>query len=221
VKTVDVMRQQYKALQDKAGSGKILTQTELRTMARLEADLADLADEELVFRRAEEVAEYSGYAVRTVRLATRKGELQRQPDKTWLQADVDAWLDAKGRRPAGSKAACPEQMPLPGSGDKQEWDRAEEEIRYRHFRATREKLLVERLQGELIPREDVYREFTRRAHEYKTSLMLLSRQISHKIAAESGVESARIAAIIDDAVVGLLREITRPIEIEVNEAARI
>jgi hypothetical protein len=103
----------------------------------------------------------------------------------------------------------------------EEWDRAEEEIRYRHYRATREKLLVERLQGELIPREDVYREFTRRAHEYKTSLMLLSRQISHKIAAEAGVESARIAAIIDDAVVGLLREITRPIEIEVNEAARI
>ena len=214
----DTIRQQYKALQEKAASGKILTQSELRTMARLEADIADIADEEIVFASADEVAEYSGYAVRTVQLAVKKGDLARQPDKTFMQADVDAWLAAKGRKPAKNSAKQPEQLSIPDSCQPQ-WDRAEEEIRYRHYRATREKLLVERLQGELIHREDVYREFTRRAHEYKTSLLLLSRQIGHKIAAESGIESTKVTQIIDDAVTALLREITRPIEIEIEAKA--
>ncbi len=218
---MDIRRQQYEALREKAASGKILTATELNALARLEADLEDMAAGDLVFQSAEEVAEYSGYSKRTVWDAVKKGLLIRQDDKTYLQEDVDAWLAARGRKPVAgknrnngktgekeTKTKNPEQACL--------WDRADEEARYRHYRATREKLIVERMQGELIPRDEVQRQFVARAHEYKTSMLLLSRRIAHTIAARTGMDSRDVAAIIDDEVRQLLTAISRPVELEVD-----
>lgn len=207
---MNIRKQQYNALKEKAGSGKILTATELRSLAKLEADLEDMGEDELVFTSADEVAEYSGYAKRTVWDAVKKELLIRQPDKTYLQDDVDTWLAARGRKPKKTKNEAT-------TGDDQDcqWDRAEEEARYRHYRAIREKLLVDRLQGELLPREGVERQFVIRAHEYKTSLLLLSRSIAHLVAAKSGMDSGEVASIIDSEVQNILEAMSRPIEIEV------
>ena len=210
MKKVDLLKKQLDTLRKKVADGEVLSAKELRSYARLEADLADAKQEDVVFRSSADVAEYSGYAKRTVRDAVSKGHLPRQPDKTYLQSDVDTWLAARGKKPK----KCSSDGDSKTSGQQELWDRSKEEANYRHWRAVREKLLVKSLQGELLPRDEVYRLFVTRAHEYKTSLLLLSRRIGHKIAAESGMESTEVNKIIDAEVVDLLSQMARPFDIE-------
>ena len=73
-----------------------------------------------------------------------------------------------------------------------------------------------RLQGELVSFDEVIRQFTNRAHEYKTSLLLLSRRCAHKIAAEAGVQSRVISEILDEEAKLILKSLSRKVELHVD-----
>ncbi|MBU1417379.1 MAG: hypothetical protein KKI15_02720 [Proteobacteria bacterium] len=206
-----ILRQQYDSLKKKAQAGEHLSVKELNSLAKLEADLEDLDADEL-FDTPEQVAEYGGYKPRTVYADVKKGVLIRQDDGTFLQDDVDTWLAAKGRMPAMKDQDKDEQE----DGEKTKWDKAEEEAKYRHYRAIREKLLVEKLKGEQLPKKEVIRQNVNRAHEYKTSLLLFSRAVSHKIAAASGIEAKVISAIIDTEAKNILTAMSRRLDLHVD-----
>ena len=206
-----ILRQQYESLKKKAQAGQHLSVKELNSLAKLEADLEDL-DADEIFDTPEQVAEYGGYKARTVYEDVKKGVLIRQADGTFIQDDVDTWLAAKGRKPAVKGQDNDETA----DGEKTNWDKAEEEAKYRHYRAIREKLLVEKLKGEQLSKKEVLRQQVNRAHEYKTSLLLFSRAVSHKVAAASGIEVKTVSTIIDAEAKNILTAMSRGLDLHVD-----
>ncbi len=209
-----VLLQQQKILKDKAAAGKILSRSELNSLAKIEADLEDFAESSDIFDTPEQVAEYGGYkSGRTVYNDVSKGMLIRQDDGSFLQDDVDIWLSAKGRKPKTLLHQPPGDEETP---ENKIWNKADEDAKYRFWRAKREKILVKRLEGESLPKKEVVRQQVNRAHEYKTSLLLFSRSVSHKIAAELGVEAKAVSLIIDDEAKRILKAMSRRLELNVG-----
>ncbi len=219
---IEIKRQQYETLQLKVQEGKILSKKELLALATLEQDLQAASPADLVFDSIDAVMQYSGYGMRTVYNSIEAGILVRQADGSFLQEDVDAWLEAKGRQP--------QQYGLPGSGsddteysgrDEEDEDMAAknaslalEDAKYRFWRAKRERLLVEKMRGEWIERSEVERANVNRCVEFRRALELLSRKIGHSMAAEFGVESKQVCALIDREARQVLLDMTRPLRIE-------
>lgn len=205
----ETRKKSYDLLVDKVGMGKSLTASELTAMSKFEEELKqsgrDLPDS---FATPAEVADYSGYKSRTIYNAVKQGKLTRLSDGSFLRADVDTYLASKGRLPQVKPDVEEIEDAKPVSGST-----AFEERRYRKARADREELIVARLQGELVAYDEVVRQFTNRAHEYKTSLLLLSRRCAHKIAAVAGVESRIISEILDEEAKLVLKSLSRKVEL--------
>lgn len=205
---MSVLRQQYDMLKQKAESGKVLSVKELASFSKLEKELAGELGSQ-VFEDIKELEKYTGYARQTIYDAVGKGELIRQTDKTFLQDDVDVWLSAKGRKP--------KQLGLETvTSDVDNGDREKAETDYRKYRAEREQLLVEKMRGEMLPKEEVERQWVNRAIEFRTTLLLLSRRVSHKIASETGVDIKVVDEILDKEAVEILKSLTRPLELQVD-----
>jgi hypothetical protein len=205
----DARRQSYDLLIDKVSSGRTLTPIELTAMARLEAEFADSgSDTPDHFVSAKEVAEFSGYALRTVYAAVKAGDLRRLGDDTFAYGDVVAWLETKRRRPVAGGGT--EDGPAP------EFNGTDEDARYRHYRARREKILVDRLEGNLLPRDEVIRQNVRRVHEFKTAIQLLSRRIDYRIAKVCGMEIKDVREIVDQEGTELLKALARKVVLHVD-----
>jgi len=208
---LETRKESYDLLVAKVKSGVSLTPTELSSMARLEAEFADSGmDSPDGFASVKEVADYTGYSTRTVHAAVQSGELKRLSDNSFDFIDVSEWMDKKGRKlmpprsgKEGDELACG-------------YDPRNEEARYRFFRAEREEILVKKLRGELLPRDEVERQNVRRVHEFKTSLLLLSRRIDYRIAAACGMEIADVKEIIDMEGLSLLKTLSRKVTIHVD-----
>jgi len=211
---LETRKQAYELLVAKVRQGRSLTPSELSSMARLEAELVDSGlDTPESFASVKEVAEFSGYSVRTVYAAVQAGELRRLSDESFDFIDVSSWLEGKKRRPVAAAAAEDagvEELP------EGEYRSKDEEAKYRHFRARREEIIVRKLLHELVPIAEVNRQNVRRVHEFKTSLLLLSRSIDYKIAAAVGVESALVREIVDAEVLELLRSLSRKVVLDVD-----
>ena len=200
-------QESYDRLVKKVTEGGTLSPTELTAMTRFEKELESRG---LVasFATPDEVATYTGYSVRTIYSAIKSGKLIRQSDGSFSRADIDDYLASKGRRPVVAGDEDPQDdEPTPGSSA------AREETRYRKARADREELIVGKLRGELLERSEVEHQFTARAHEYKTSLLLLSRRCAHRIAVVAGVDSKVVAGILDEEALLLLKTLSRKLEI--------
>lgn len=219
----EIKQQQYDTLQRKVQEGRILSKKELLALATLEQDLQAAEPGDMVFDGIEAVMQYSGYGKSTVYNSIEAGILVQQSDGSFLQDDVDAWLDAKGRQPA--QVSLPTgQVGQPGKDEdyaEDDEDLAEknaslamEDAKYRFWRAKRERLLVEKMRGEWIERGEVERANVNRCVEFRRALELLSRKIGHSMAAEFGVESKRVCSLIDVEARQILLDMTRPLRIE-------
>lgn len=207
-------RKSYDLLMEKADSGELLSSAEITIMLRFEAELKSSGrDLATVFINLDQVAEYTGYKVRTIYNWVQNGKLARLADNTIERVAVDALLKSKGRLP---------QVPAYNGAEEGEGDlpgplsARQEETRFRKARADREELLVSQLRGEVVEVSEVERQFTMRAHEYKTTLLLLSRRCAHKIAAAAGIESKEVTHILDKEVKELLAKLCRKVRVDVN-----
>lgn len=216
----EIKQQQYQTLQRKVQEGKILSKKELLALASLEEDLQAAEPGDLVFDSIEAVMQYSGYSQRTVYNSIEAGILVRQADGSFLQDDVNAWLEAKGRQPVQFDL-IPTKEEASGQGHEEDEDLAArtaslamEDAKYRFWRAKRERLLVEKMRGEWIERAEVERANVNRCVEFRRALELLSRKIGHSMAAEFGVESRRVCELIDNEARQILLDMTRAIRIE-------
>lgn len=205
-------RKSYDLLVQKVEAGSSLNVSELTAMTRFEEELdrsgMDIPD---TFATPDEVAEYTGYKVRTIYNAVKKGNLARLADSSFSREEVDRYLATKGRLPqvaSWSATGGENEDDMPENGGARY-----EETRYRKARADKEELLVAKLQGKQVDVSEVNRQFTIRAHEYKTSLLLLSRRCAHLIAAAAGVEIGVVADILDSEAVILLKALSRKVEL--------
>lgn len=214
-------KKSYETLVAKANGGKALTANEISAMSRFEKELAAAGlDMPTYLNTIEEVEAYTGYKSRTIYAAIESGALPRLSDKRFLVTAVDEFLAAKGKRPQvrlldADRNEDDEENPDDGEvGAK--YKPREEEAKYRHFRAKREEIIVRRLQGELIEREAMIREFVVRIHEFRTGLLLLKGRVSHKIAKVAKVEIHVIDEILDADAKALLKALSRKVRINVD-----
>jgi hypothetical protein len=216
---LDARRKSYELLVAKANDGRVLTAGEISAMSRFEKELAAAGlDLPKYLDSIEEVEAYTGYKSRTIYKAIETGELDRLADNRFLVAAVDDFLAAKGKRPQVRMAdgdqddgADPDE-----EGGSTKYHAGNEEAKYRHFRAKREQIIVKRLEGELIDREEMIREFVVRIHEFRTALLLLKGRVSHKIAKVAKIETSLIDEILDADARELLRTLSRKVRINVD-----
>lgn len=202
----------YDLLVAKVEDGRSLSPSELTAMHRFETELKDLGmDLPDVFGTPDAVAEYSGYKVRTIYSAVKSGHLPRLADGGFDRGDVDHWLAKKKRLPVIQGVGGDD-----GDVSGRPPTASDEEKRYRSARADREELLVARLRRKLVEVEDVERQFTARAYEFRTSLLLLSRRCGHKIAAAAGIEAKVVNGILDSEARELLASLSRKVRLDVD-----
>lgn len=214
-------KKSYDLLVAKVESGKTLSATEISAMTRFEKELVGAGlDMPTYLDTIEEVEAYTGYKPRTIYAAIKSGELPRLSDNRFLVEAVDAFLAKKGKRPQVRLADGDQESEADvEDGDSfagQKFNARTEESKYRHFRARREEIIVRRLMGELIEREEVNRAFVNRVHEFRTSILLLNRRVSHKIAEISGIESRLVDEILDAEAKSLLKTMSRKVVIHVD-----
>jgi len=213
-------KKSYDLLVAKVASGKTLSANEISAMTRFEKELVGSGlDMPTYLDTIEEVEVYTGYKARTIYAAIKSGDLPRLSDNRFLVEAVDAFLTKKGKRPQirledGEQAGSDDDDG--GDAGETQYKASNEEAKYRHFRAKREEIIVLRLKGELIDREEVNRAFVNRIHEFRTSLLLLNRRVSHKIAEISGIESRQVDEILDAEVKYLLKTLSRKVVINVD-----
>jgi len=98
------------------------------------------------------------------------------------------------------------EEPTPESQESQHWLTA-----FRRERAKIVRLERRRIEGELIPVEEVKRQFVGRAHEFAKGLDLLARRISLQVAAKSRKTYTRVFEIIETECHALLEAYSRPL----------
>lgn len=207
----------YQILLDKVKGGATLTASELSAMARFEKEVAKSGlDLPVYLETVDEVVKYSGYKTRSIYTAVKDGELARLGDGRFSREAVDLWLEKKGKRPVVFvDKGDDEDGEGEVAGDGKLYKASAEEGKYRHFKARREEIIVQRLEGELLPREEVERMFLDRVHEFRTALLLFSRRVAHQIAAEAGIDSRRVEEILDKEARELLKSLSRKVVIHV------
>jgi predicted DNA-binding transcriptional regulator AlpA len=209
----------YDLLLAKVEGGQSLTPTEITSMTRFEAELAaaglDVPDN---FVAIAQVEHYTGYKSRTIYNAVKSGDLFRKSDNSFARADIDAWLRVKGRQPNIGKNLVDELQDEDdeNSSADQKFSSKNEEAKFRHFRARREQILVQQLEGQLLPRQLVEEQQISRAHEFKTAILLLSRRVAHRIAAVAGVDTRLVTEIMDEEGKQLLSALCRKIDLHVD-----
>jgi hypothetical protein len=213
-------KKSYDLLVAKVESGRALSATEISAMTRFEKELVGSGlDLPVYLDTIEEVEAYTGYKARTIYAAIKSGELPRLSDNRFLVEAVDAFLMKKGKRPQVRLADDDQGESAgdePGPDGETQYKASNEEAKYRHFRAKREEIIVLRLKGELIERQAANRAFIDRIHEFRTSLLLLNRRVSHKIAEISGIESRLVDEILDAEAKSLLKTLSRKVIIHVD-----
>ncbi len=207
----DARRKQYAGLLKKAEAGEHLSVSELTSMAKLEKEFAgDQPGDDEVFAKVKDVAEYVKCSKRTVYNAINSGKLHRQEDGSFLLTSVAAWQAEKNN-----------DLSLPGAGNEEidpnePINKKNAETHYRYYRAEKEKINVQRLLGELLPRDEVERLVLDRVLQFKNALLMFNRRCSHTIAAESGVDSKVVDKIMDDEAKKVLKALSRRMDIHVD-----
>lgn len=215
----EARQKSYQMLVKKVKGGSSLTPTELTTMMRFEEELKQSGQQMLpdAFTAMDKMEQYTGYKARTIYKAVEDGKLVRLSDGSFDRDDVDSWLRSKGKDPQPLVNTPILEQDLDDLDDKApSFNSKTEEAKFRHFRAREKELLVKRLEGELLPRDVILAQQVTRAHEFKTSLLLLGRRVSHKIAAVAGIESKVVDTILDEEVKLLLASLCRKVELDVD-----
>jgi len=206
----------YDLLVAKVEGGKSLSPSEITSMSRFEKELAAAGiDLPKYLDTPEQVAEYSGYKVRTIYNAVKKGDLVRLSDSRFLREEVDQWLLKKGKRPV-VPVACGSENDGEESSESTGFNARTEEARYRHFRARREELIVKQMEKELIDRDAMNQAFVARVYEFKTAILLYSRRVAHKVAEVAGVESHLVVEVMDKEGKDMLKALSRKVDIHVD-----
>ena len=121
--------------------------------------------------------------------------MPRNADGSYNLPDCIDWFS----RRAGAE-------PTPESQESQRWLTA-----FRKERALIVKLERKRLEGTLIPVEEVEWKFTDRAHAFSKALQLLARRVAFRTAGESKKEYQAVFDIIEEETNAILTVYSRPI----------
>jgi phage terminase Nu1 subunit (DNA packaging protein) len=145
-----------------------------------------------------DVARAIGVSRITVNNWLKQG-LPKNPDNTYSLPDCITWLLERAEEQAAEKS-----MTL---GD--EWLSL-----YRKYRAEKEKILVDKLRGSVIPVTEVEEKFANRIYALKSALLILSRRIGARLAATVDKKQSEVVQIIDEEVYGFLDFYSQPINTE-------
>ncbi len=151
----------------------------------------------------EHLAAAFGVSVRTIAKWLLKG-LPRRGGGFFLPECI-AWFGAQeaAKKGAGSSAGKGE------GGDASPWLAA-----YRKERARMARMDRRRMQGALLPKDEMIRQFTARAFEFGRALLQLGRRFSAKVAAKCSKTVREVEAIHEKEARKVLEDYTRPIEIK-------
>jgi len=201
----------YQTLVQKMAAGTITAQ-ELSQYYSLERELEggrkNGADGPAARLSLEEAAALAGISKRGLLNHVTRGNVRRDPDGSFLRAEVERFKEDGPRRYAKGRRRR-------SSGEEEELDAKERaDLRWREGRARREWLLVEQLEGKLISREEVERAFADRAHEFARALLLFSRRVGHRVAEKSGRKLKAVIEIMDGEAKQIMDAYTRPVNFD-------
>jgi len=183
----------FRMLQDylnRIAGGEILKPSEYRTLNKLEVELKRGHDDE--YLNYDGAAEFLGCSKRTLHLRIKKGEIKQEADGTFKKSHLQEI----------------KMLYLPKQQDGKE-ELRQAELRYRHWKALREELIVQQLQGKLVSIEEVERQFALRAYELTRGLMFLSRRVGHSLAGKSKKKLKECIDCVDKEVHELMTRYSR------------
>jgi len=173
----------FRNLQRKLNGGKTLTDAEAKRLEGYkygyEAEAGNNLPDNMV-RTAKDVGKYVGKSLRTIRNWIKRG----MPTKFegYDLADIEAWAlregllkqaiikndesRGNGTRDYGDKSETGDV----GTGEIEPRDRAYYEKQIKKLDAALKTIKLQKERGELVPREDIAREWTARAKEYANTL---------------------------------------------------
>lgn len=186
----------YQTLTKRINDGEHLNAQEIKRFQELHDEFSRGRDESEICKTIADAARYADVNERRIRYAMReakRNKLRQNADGTFDKSEIDRWL-------AHSKPADPG-----GKKKKDDPDR-----RYREARAREKELIVRRLRGELIPRDEVVELFAARMHEFSKALQLLARRVSLRVAAKSKKQYQEVFDIIESECNAILRTYGRP-----------
>jgi len=183
-------------LVSRVAAGEVLKGTEYGILTRLENELmrAEPGEEKVLFEGACVIL---GCSKRTLHMRMKRGEIIQQPDGTFRKSELEAY---KEKHLALKQGIVGEDL-------------RKAELRYRQWKAEREELIVKQMKGQLIPIEEVERQFTLRAYELTRGLLFLSRRIAHDLAGSSKKKLKDCIEKIDGEVYLLLDRYSRAMAI--------
>lgn len=191
----------YQDFINRINAGEKLNAQEIKRFEELDLYFKRARDETEICKTVMDAARYLGVGERKIRYAVKeakRNKLRQNNDGTFDKSELDRWFAVGGAKDA-RKAA-------------EKKGHVEAERKYRELRAEEKELIVRRLRGELIPREEVERLLTARAHEFAKALQLLARRISFRCAAKSKKQYQEVFDIIESEINAILATYSRPVD---------
>ena len=135
----------------------------------------------------------------TISRWAKHDQCPRNADSTYNLREVIRW--------ALERASC-ESAGTCDSTEAQKWL-----TEFRKERAKISKLERLRIEGSLLRKGEVIRQFTARAYELARSLLMLNRRVSHKLAAASGCLPVECEKILEPEIRQMMERYSRPMDI--------
>lgn len=130
---------------------------------------------------ADQVVERLGISDQQRKWHTTRGNLKRNKDGTYPISSIEAF-EKKYKRKSGG----------PGKGSKLVDESERVELRYRIARARFQELNVQQLRGELMPRDEVYREWGKRLNTLFSGIRLWTNRLCPVLEGKTRDEMQRI-----------------------------
>lgn len=135
---------------------------------------------------------YLGISKRMVSHWMKKGKIRQNPDGSFDREELDRF-----RRERSGK-------------DKEE----EDDVTLKKWRAKHQELIVGQLEAQLVPKDQVEREYGERAYELKSGLYMMIRRIAAKLAGRSKKTMKEVEAIMREEIDLLLKQYSRGLKIK-------
>lgn len=176
----------YQDILKKIKDGKSLNASEMRSLHILEKGLeAQTCSPDLprVIQSFEEAAIYCGFSKRTLSHHIGKGNLRQNGDGTFDREELDRFLSNKKGRKRKAKSGDPKDISV---------ERDMADLRWRIAKAMREEILVDQLKENLVPREDIAKEWAARVAEVTAGLSALADRLPGVLEGKNRAEMREI-----------------------------
>ena len=140
----------YQGLTKRIAKGEKLTPTELQTYNKLETEFeSELnGDQDKIIGTFESALKYLGVSRRTLGIHLKKGTFKQNPDGTFKKSELDKYREKYKKKSERSNST--------------EAKKGRADLRLKVARARREELLVAELKGNLMSRDEIISEWSKR-----------------------------------------------------------